>query len=49
MFVNNSKKVPVDVLCNILAFVLIVENSLPNKTAMLLKEINKSPSPTDKS
>lgn len=40
MFVNNSKKdekVPVDVLCSILTFVLIVKSSLPNKTPILLE------------
>lgn len=40
MFVNNSKKmkkkVPVDVLCSVLAFVLTVQNSFPNKTPMML-------------
>lgn len=37
---NNSKKmkkkVPVDVLCSVLAFVLTVQNSFPNKTPMML-------------
>jgi hypothetical protein len=33
---NSKKKVPVDVLCSILAFVLIVKNSLPSKAPMML-------------
>ena len=33
---KKMKKVPVDVLYSILAFVLIVKSSLPNKTPIML-------------
>lgn len=36
---KKNEKVPVDVLCSILTFVLIVKNSLPNKTPIMLESM----------
>lgn len=38
-FKKKDEKVPVDVLCSILTFVLIVKSSLPNKTPIMLESM----------